>query len=134
MVTPSDLVSDTFFGISARIRTPLEVQWSPSSSSSSFSPSPFPSPSLSTVFCLLPTVYSLPTTVYCLLSTVRQVQASLRSEVYWLCRIQLNQIEREGWTERWTDGRTDGQTKLEKSPVGQPLFGPAKRGVHMDPK
>ena len=78
MVTPSDLVSDTFFGISARIRTPLEVQWSPSSSSSSFSPSPFPSPPLpcllSSVYFLLSTVYRLLYTVCCLLSAkFRQV-------------------------------------------------------------
>ena len=73
-------------------------------------------------------------TVYCLLSTVCKVQASLRSEVYWLCRKQLNQIEREGWTK---DGQMDGHTdrqNLKKSPVGQPLFGPAKRGVNMEPK
>ena len=78
MVTPSDLVSDTFFGISARIRTPLEVQWSPSSSSSSFSPSPFSSPPLP---CLQSTVYSLQSTVYCLLSTVYCLPGSGKSEV-----------------------------------------------------
>ena len=46
-VTPSELVSDTFFGISARIRTPspLEVQWSRSSPFPSRSPSPLPPPS-----------------------------------------------------------------------------------------
>ena len=45
--------------------------------------------------------------------------------------IQLTQKETEGWTERWTDGQTDGQKKLEKSPVGQPLFGTAKRRVDL---
>ena len=40
-VTPSDLVGDTFFAISARICTPLEVQWFPFSSPH---PSPPPPP------------------------------------------------------------------------------------------
>ena len=120
MVTPSDLVIDTFFDISAKIRTPLEVQGSPSSSSSSFSPSPFPSPPLtcllSTVYCLLSTVYCLLYTVDCILSTAKYSQGkpSLRSEVYWLCRIQLNQIKRKVWMDRRKDGHTDGQTDIHK--------------------
>ena len=75
-VTPSDLVGDTFFAISARICTPLEVQWSPSSSSSSFSSyhSPIPSPPLT---CILSTVYRLQSTVYCLLPSLAKYSQEL---------------------------------------------------------
>ena len=76
-MTPSDLVS--IFGIGAKIRTPLEVQWS--LSSSSFAPTPpLPSPG----YRLLSTVYLLQYTVYCLQYTAKssQVQPRLRSEVY----------------------------------------------------
>ena len=100
-------------------------------------PSPSPStttppPLLSTGYCVLCTVYCLQFTVYCLLSTAKssQVQPSLRSEVYWLYRILLNQIE--GGMDEQTDRRTDRWTDipLRASCRTAPLWS-GKRGVHM---